>query len=138
MIVVVQGDVEAKNGPSTADRNMLDCWRETHGYVCGNRPGNTKFFMKSQHRCGNSVETQYYDSIYVTRKETTKGRQIKTDPICYWCYDDLDVVVKGTKVKKKQDLNGKNQLPIFRTHAMIKQLKIISNYQLQVGVATKG
>jgi len=61
------------------------------------------------------VETQYYDSVYVTGKETTKGRQIKTDPICFWCYDDFDVVVKGTEVKKKQDLNGKNLMPICRT-----------------------
>ena len=108
-------NVGAKSGPSTADKNMLDRWKETHGYVCGHRPSNTKFFMKSQHRCGDTMETQYYDSIYVTGKETTKGRQIKTEPICYWCYDDFDVVVKGTKVQKKQDLNGKNQLPLCRT-----------------------
>ena len=50
-------------------------------------------------RCEDNIKTQYYDSVYITSKMTpTKGRKISTDFICYWCYDDYDIiVVKGTQ-----------------------------------------
>ena len=115
-------------GPSDQDKKELDLWKENKGYVCGNKPGNNRFNIKKQLRCGDNIETQYYDSVYITGKTTpTKGRKITTDPICCWCYDDFDMVVKGTKVKIKQDLKGKNQLPLCKNcyeDAVEKQIKM--------------
>jgi hypothetical protein len=68
--------------------------------------------MKIQQRCGEQIETQYFDSIYITGQPKTKGRTISTDPVCCLCYDTHNMVVKGTKTNRKQDLKGKNLLPV--------------------------
>jgi hypothetical protein len=104
--------VGSTNGPSNKDMEKLLRWKDNDGYVCGNRPGNKKILMKIQQRCGEQIETQYFDSIYITGQPKTKGRTISTDPVCCLCYDTHNMVVKGTKTNRKQDLKGKNLLPV--------------------------
>ena len=78
-------------------------------------------------RCGDNIETQYYDIVYITGKATpTKGRNISTDPICWWWYDDYDILEKN-KGKRKQDLKGNNQICFCKNcneDAVEKQIKI--------------
>ena len=61
------------------------------------------------------MKHQIIVGFYITGENTpTKGREISPNPFCCWCYDDYDMVVKGTKVELKKYLKGKNQLPLCK------------------------
>ena len=100
-----------KGGPTKDDKRDLENWKEI-GYVCGNKPGARNYVMKRTIRCGDQVETQFYQSELITGKQTV-GRSISTDPICCLCYDDHDIV-GASEIKRKQNVGGKNPLPVCR------------------------
>ena len=77
--------------------NLLQDWKETTGYVCGMVPTVRPYLMKSQLRCWDSIETQYYSG----------GR---TD-ICALCGND-EHVLTSEEVKYEKDVKGKQPLPL--------------------------
>ena len=98
-------------GPCKEDKEHLGNWKE-NGYVCGNKPGANTFVMRRAIRCGDLIETQYYEPELMTGKRKN-GRSVSTDAICCLCYDDNDIV-GSSEIKKTQNIGGKNPLPICR------------------------
>lgn len=98
-------------GPCKEDKEHLGNWKE-ESYVCGNKPGANKFVMRRAIRCGDLIETQYYEPELMTGKRTN-GRSVSTDTICCLCYDDNDIV-GSSEIKKTQNIGGKNPLLICR------------------------
>ena len=94
---------------SKDDNNHLLNWKY-NGYFCGNKPGAENYVMRRLLRCGDQVETQYYNSEIITGK-STNGRA-STDLVCCFCYDDLRIVSAG-ETKRMQYLGGKKPLPLY-------------------------
>ncbi len=76
---------------------MLQDWKETAGYVCGMVSNVKPYLMKSQLRCWDAIETQYYGS----------GR----GDICAICGNDENVL-SSEEVKYEKDVKGKEPLPL--------------------------
>ena len=63
---------------------------------------------KRQLRCGDYIESQYYNPKY-----GVKGNRIVTEDICAICYEDEDIV-SAEEICDKRDVGGKNQLLVCR------------------------
>ena len=66
------------------------------------------FFVKMQLRCGDYIESQYYNPA-----AGLKGGRILTPDICAICYDKDDIV-SADEIRKEKNIGGKNPLLICR------------------------
>jgi len=110
-------DVDTKKGPSTIIFERLVRNLE-NGYICGN-PINEDggLFVKRQIRCGDFIESQYYNP-----SSGVKGGRIVTKDICAICYE-TEEIVQIDEIRKKRDVGGKNPLLICR-HCFNKNFEI--------------
>ena len=77
--------------------------------MCGNAINEDGgFFVKRQLRCGDFIESQYYNPT-----TGVKGGRILTVDICAICYNKDDMV-KVDEIRKKRDVGGKNPLLVCR------------------------
>ena len=100
--------VGKNNGPSKEDEKSLLNLKD-NGYVCGNKPGAENYMMRRLLRCGDQVETQYYNSEIITGKPTN-GR-VLTELICCLCYDSHHIFSPG-EIKRMPYAIGKNLLSL--------------------------
>ena len=97
-----------KKGPKEEELKYLEHSPE-NSYVCGAAiDGSAGFFMKQQLRCGDFIESQYYNP-----SKGLVGGRIMTDDICAICYDPDDIV-SVDEIKRSRNIGGKNPLPICR------------------------
>ena len=82
--------VGSKNGPTTEELTRLQQSIESNGYVCGDRIKGcgSKFYSKRAMRCGNYIESQYYNPTMGTKG----GRIVVSDNLCAICYVEDDIV----------------------------------------------
>ena len=66
------------------------------------------FFVKRQLRCGDYIESQYYNP-----KTGAKGDRIVTEDICSICYESEDIV-SAEEIRNKREIGGKNPLLVCR------------------------
>ena len=64
--------------------------------------------MKRQLRCGNHIESQYYNP-----KSGVKGNRIVSENICAIFYKDEDIVL-SEDIRDNRDIGGKNPLLVCR------------------------
>jgi hypothetical protein len=80
-----------------------------NGYVCGNAINEDGgFFVKRQLRCGDYVESTYYNPA-----TGLKGGRIVTEDVCAICYGNADIV-SSEEIRKERNIGGKNPLLICR------------------------
>ena len=100
--------VGTKKGPSKAQLNNLIASLE-NGYICGNAiKGGGGLFVRRQQRCGDHIESQYYNP-----KTGVLGGRIVTEYICAICYEREDIV-QADEIRKKRNIRGKNPLLVCR------------------------
>ena len=96
------------DGPRKKYKKRLLNWKENE-CVCFNKNGAEYYVIRRLLRCGNQIETQYYNSEIITVKPTN-GR-VSTDLIYCLCYYDHHISSAG-EIKRIQDVGGKNPLPL--------------------------
>lgn len=95
-------------GPSKKQLESLERSLE-NGYTCGKAVKSAGgFFVKMQLRCGDYIESQYYNPA-----TGLKGKRILTPDICAICYDMGDIV-SADEIRKEKNIGGKNPLLICR------------------------
>lgn len=100
--------IGAKGGPSRKHVKLLERWMED-GYVCGNKVAVKRYFVQQKHRCGDFVESQYYNPD----KVGARGGRIVTTDVCAICYSQHDIV-SAEEIKTRRDVGGKNPLLVCR------------------------
>ena len=65
--------------------------------------------MQRKHKCGDYVESQYYNPF----KTGARGGRITTSDACAIFYSNQDIISQD-KIKKKQDIGGKNPLLVCK------------------------
>ena len=99
--------VVLKNGPSQQQLDNLEESLEDTGYYCGKPIDNDAgFFMQESIRCGDYMESQYYNP-----KAGLKGGRLLTKDICAICYEAEDVVSINV-IGASCNIGGKNTLPV--------------------------
>ena len=100
--------VGAKGGPTKKDLEALRLHLE-EGYVCGNEIQSDLFHVRTAIRCGEPVESYYYNP----KKGATTGGRIRTTDICALCCSS-DGLVSVDQIQNERDVGGKVPLPICR------------------------
>ena len=96
--------VGTKKGPSKAQLNNLIASLE-NGYICDNAiKGDGGLFVGRQQRCGDHIESQYYNP-----KTGVLGRHIVMEDICAICYEREDIG-QADEIRKKQNIGRKNPI----------------------------
>ena len=92
----------SKNGPKKEELKRLQLSIENYGYICGNKIKGcgSKFYSKRAMRCGNCIESQYYNP----KSGTKGGRIVVSNNVCAICYVQDDIM--------ELNLGGKTPLPI--------------------------
>lgn len=101
--------IGVKGGPSTANKEELDRWFDREGYICGKDVPSNGFYVMRKVRCGDFVESQYYNP---PDNAANRGRLI-TDDVCAMCFSDDDIVSRD-EIIAKRDIGGHNPLLICR------------------------
>ena len=79
------------------------------GFIRGNDIPLDLFFVRKAIRCGEPVESHYYNSV----DGATKGGRISTTDICALCFSE-DNLVMPEDIEKERDVRGKIPLPTCR------------------------
>eukprot|EP00584_Thalassiosira_punctigera_P026734 CAMPEP_0172577586 /NCGR_PEP_ID=MMETSP1067-20121228/138304_1 /TAXON_ID=265564 ORGANISM="Thalassiosira punctigera, Strain Tpunct2005C2" /NCGR_SAMPLE_ID=MMETSP1067 /ASSEMBLY_ACC=CAM_ASM_000444 /LENGTH=219 /DNA_ID=CAMNT_0013370275 /DNA_START=830 /DNA_END=1490 /DNA_ORIENTATION=+ len=107
-VIYSNNAIGKSNGPSKDQLENLMASLE-NGYVCGNAINEDGgFFVKRQLRCGDYVESTYYNPA-----TGLKGGRIVTEDVCAICYGNADIV-SSEEIRKERNIGGKNPLLICR------------------------
>ena len=95
--------ISEKGGPTTAKTKQLDLWAHS-GYICGNEVTIEVFVMVQKLRCGNYVESQYYNPLSSAKNEGRDG--LITEDFYAICFS-YDNIVLRDEMTKMRDVGGK-------------------------------
>ncbi len=96
------------NGPSKQQLEDLMATLE-NGYICGNAiNAEGGFYVKRQLRCGDYVESHYYNPT-----TGLKGGRIVTEDVCTICFGNTDMV-PVEEIRRERNVGGKNPLLVCR------------------------
>ena len=70
-----------------------------NGYVCGNKVPVKGFFVHTNYRCGDYVESQYYNPV----KTGARGGIITSSDVCAILYPNQDIISQY-EINNKQDV----------------------------------
>ena len=101
--------VGATGGPTKKALEALKLHLD-QGNICGNNIQSDLFYVKTAIRCGEPVESHYYNP----KNGATKGGRIKTTDICALCCSSDNVVAPEQTKNERNDLGGRIPLPTCR------------------------